>query len=138
MSGPPPFQSLLVQVSFKTRELPEFAGAPVVSIPSRSGLLQNEERKMFERLFVSIPSRSGLLQNDERLRPCPFHSFQSLLVQVSFKTLSTEQLWSVEGVSIPSRSGLLQNSGDSENASVHSGFQSLLVQVSFKTERGGK
>jgi len=105
------FQSLLVQVSFKTPKARESDYPVGVSIPSRSGLLQNV-RPQFERTaescfnpfsfrspskrqgpwrgdnenVVSIPSRSGLLQNTE----CglTFPGFP---------------------VSIPSRSGLLQN-----------------------------
>ena len=82
------FQSLLLQVSFKTG--PTDTSEPErVSIPSPSGLLQNN--KFFPvhlRCSVSIPSPSGLLQN--RLRPCFIRAptFQSLLLQVSFKTFS--------------------------------------------------
>jgi len=127
-----------------------------VSIPSRSGLLQNavggrsnvvrrgfnpfsfrspsKHRTVFGPVdgLVSIPSRSGLLQNAVCSASTPADAFQSLLVQVSFKTQRRDRAdyqhdrfnpFSFRSpskpppaqnpvpafVSIPSRSGLLQN-----------------------------
>ena len=172
------FQSLLLQVSFKT-SFPVPASRTVrVSIPSPSGLLQNTHRPEIRCQCVSIPSPSGLLQNNRIRRvyttvgcfnpfsfrspsklfapadieqaqqcfnPFSFRSpskhrgrrcgritwFQSLLLQVSFKTI-TWRASRCARVSIPSPSGLLQNS----QAPQHGGamkFQTLLLQVSFKT-----
>jgi len=84
-------------------------------------------------IIVSIPSRSGLLQNmnqtsiPSQMRFNPF----------SFRSPSKRGRHSVanfQGVSIPSRSGLLQNTVDREYIEQLT-FQSLLVQVSFKTAR---
>jgi len=147
------FQSLLLQVSFKTavarcvgNEIGRFnpfsfrspskrrtggtGYQSFVSIPSPSGLLQNAGYHNPAQWTVSIPSPSGLLQNgclndsytDSRFNPFSFRSpskrcsrlsmtlagFQSLLLQVSFKTERTAESWP-SLVSIPSPSGLLQN-----------------------------
>ena len=64
------FQSLLLQVSFKTAAEARLE-VVVVSIPSPSGLLQNLGRRdMRRKRDVSIPSPSGLLQNSRSLRRC--------------------------------------------------------------------
>jgi len=60
--------------------------------------------------IVSIPSPSGLLQNANLSSSSFFFSFQSLLLQVSFKT--TYRAYNLAA----------------------SEFQSLLLQVSFKTD----
>ena len=150
------FQSLLLQVSFKTIDGQDIKILPSVSIPSPSGLLQNTRLQTFVEVLcfnpfsfrspskrsrgrfwqaspVSIPSPSGLLQNRMRLQHEETHT-----------------------VSIPSPSGLLQNFGRTGNQAVRPGFnpfsfrspskrlliviqrkktlfQSLLLQVSFKT-----
>ena len=58
-----------------------------VSIPSPSGLLQNFGYGAFGNAGrVSIPSPSGLLQNPNGLEVTEKEAFQSLLLQVSFKT----------------------------------------------------
>jgi len=57
---------------------------------------------------VSIPSPSGLLQNTHPVWVGLTLSFQSLLLQVSFKTLPHDCVVRIN-VSIPSPSGLLQN-----------------------------
>ena len=147
------FQSLLLQVSFKTSRAP-LRKNYLVSIPSPSGLLQNNYlagftlRPRFNPFSfrspskqsgastwrcdeVSNPSPSGLLQNAFEcttarwwsFNPFSFRSpskpvarqrstgaarFQSLLLQVSFKT-DTVEVPVVMSVSIPSPSGLLQN-----------------------------
>jgi len=137
------------------RLLNGFFEQPTVSIPSPSGLLQNFGRqRMSEVKCVSIPSPSGLLQNRYEVGCCSLGLFQSLLLQVSFKTSTT--LTTVPGtVSIPSPSGLLQNLRQ-HHVAYHerfnpfsfrspskrcnqleppplAAFQSLLLQVSFKT-----
>jgi len=59
----------------------------IVSIPSPSGLLQNlPQDQLWSVEGVSIPSPSGLLQNGSRTNYGPWIMFQSLLLQVSFKT----------------------------------------------------
>jgi len=125
------FQSLLLQVSFKTAA----AGprpATGVSIPSPSGLLQNAPVVEVVRVlgFNPFSFRSPSKQDvGPALRGDPW--FQSLLLQVSFKTTQTQTSDELR-VSIPSPSGLLQNTfrGLAAKPSL---FQSLLLQVSFKT-----
>jgi len=126
------FQSLLLQVSFKTlthsrRQLrsrfnpfsfrspskrfcsPKYCGYHV-SIPSPSGLLQNAVCSASTLAdAVSIPSPSGLLQNDRGRCGGRIAGFQSLLLQVSFKTELPGGFCIAPAVSIPSPSGLLQN-----------------------------
>jgi len=125
------FQSLLVQVSFKTMAARYDRTEECVSIPSRSGLLQNaiagELPGGFRFNPFSFRSPSKLLPH----KLWPLALFQSLLVQVSFKTITGANIRgdtrfnpfsfrspSKQGndvgpdalrVSIPSRSGLLQN-----------------------------
>ena len=130
-----------------------------VSIPSPSGLLQNDKgpRAAPARRMVSIPSPSGLLQNRKSTSITLTTAFQSLLLQVSFKTADrlvgsperrfnpfsfrspskrrTDSLVPPNVVSIPSPSGLLQNQGRPV-VRLPVGFQSLLLQVSFKTKPG--
>jgi len=60
--------------------------------------------------IVSIPSPSGLLQNGPNTDMRSMLAFQSLLLQVSFKTCRAKRTSGME-VSIPSPSGLLQNEG---------------------------
>jgi len=80
------FQSLLLQVSFKTGR-PLIVNEISVSIPSPSGLLQNAgEHALRVAIPVSIPSPSGLLQNPKWPHVARRMPFQSLLLQVSFKT----------------------------------------------------
>ena len=94
---------------------------------------------MFERILVSIPSPSGLLQNGAIAEELPGgFQFQSLLLQVSFKTLLDALHYSGRVVSIPSPSGLLQNESARRDPPCGQ-FQSLLLQVSFKTSgQGGR
>ncbi len=129
------FQSLLVQVSFKTKVESNFYRTNV-SIPSRSGLLQNTPQCCRRQLRkVSIPSRSGLLQNPRRLaRSSRGRRFQSLLVQVSFKTTSAQgrcgiPLFQSLLVQVSFKTQILR-----QHHITYRLFQSLLVQVSFKTE----
>jgi len=173
------FQSLLLQVSFKTAEAYEDAleslGFNPFSFRSPS---KRAPHRCMSVWSVSIPSPSGLLQNRmkanipgvSRFNPFSFRSpskppaaticagdrlFQSLLLQVSFKTMKVSE-YHVESlgfqslllqvsfktrqdnipnqdfVSIPSPSGLLQNR-DRSHTEASSVFQSLLLQVSFKT-----
>ncbi len=126
------FQSLLLQVSFKTAD--RLVGSPERRFnpfsfrsPSKPGSAGGTIT-----CWVSIPSPSGLLQNEaggDFGRP---HPFQSLLLQVSFKTISLRGK-PMQRVSIPSPSGLLQNSDRHPRWRPNRGFQSLLLQVSFKT-----
>jgi len=109
-----------------------------VSIPSRSGLLQNNaDADMRTIKAVSIPSRSGLLQNVGVDGFISGMLFQSLLVQVSFKTaarttgLGASRFQSLL-VQVSFKTGCGVDSGDVE------AFQSLLVQVSFKTAAAGR
>jgi len=105
-----------------------------VSIPSRSGLLQNGARRQVESNFCFNPfSFRSPSKQIKRLFVAAAKAFQSLLVQVSFKTggavmstslprfnpfsfRSPSKRWimrvdTCRCVSIPSRSGLLQNAG---------------------------
>ena len=154
-----------------------------VSIPSPSGLLQNGWVHRIDKCrCVSIPSPSGLLQNrdwewllgDAGFNPFSFRSpskprtspeepgpkpFQSLLLQVSFKTkwvvirirqdrfnpfsFRSPSKRPVEGLPEPTafQSLLLQVSFKTraiQRMRVFVPFQSLLLQVSFKTWKGGK
>jgi len=104
------FQSLLVQVSFKTETTNE-SNTHLVSIPSRSGLLQN-------------PRECPICAGEERFNPFSFRSPSKL---------RTARTTAPGAVSIPSRSGLLQNVASRTSRSPVT-FQSLLVQVSFKTQ----
>jgi len=104
--------------SFRSPSKPSTARTTVpgtiVSIPSPSGLLQNSTRPhVSTRRSVSIPSPSGLLQNGAQREVEINFQFQSLLLQVSFKT----------------RLEVLK--------CTTAKFQSLLLQVSFKTQQGG-
>jgi|GEM_PF-458910 len=173
------FQSLLLQVSFKTMSRSTLHGpisfnpfsfrSPskptavrengqiVVSIPSPSGLLQNGVRVYYSQVvgfnpfsfrspskrkgamiqssivFVSIPSPSGLLQNIHVTKPHPSLVFQSLLLQVSFKTLAqaAARLGRVGFNPFSFRSPSKRSTLLAQAAARL--FQSLLLQVSFKT-----
>ncbi len=134
------FQSLLVQVSFKTRALPQM---PCGRAPFQSLLVQVS----FKTPYAVLTKAEGLRFNpfsfrspSKRRRPSwssGTQRFQSLLVQVSFKT---PRMWTLRRrlVSIPSRSGLLQNDASPDPPFPSGSFQSLLVQVSFKTPRAGR
>jgi len=80
------FQSLLLQVSFKTANENRRISCRVVSIPSPSGLLQNSELQEkqktvgFNPFSFRSPSKPGEDWVDLLAK------FQSLLLQVSFKT----------------------------------------------------
>ena len=126
------FQSLLLQVSFKTtegtRRNPPCGRFNPFSFRSPSKRRLMEKRYMMNRFnpfsfrspskrygafgdagrVVSIPSPSGLLQNPRGPGDRRSFPFQSLLLQVSFKTFHRTNYgpWTV---SIPSPSGLLQN-----------------------------
>jgi len=91
-----------------------------------------EHKKETGKLRVSIPSPSGLLQNLIRSPAQPLPWFQSLLLQVSFKTcISAAPSW-------PRRrfNPFSFRSPSKHRRPLYSRglwFQSLLLQVSFKT-----
>jgi len=108
----PPFQSLLVQVSFKT---------PFFQRARRSGFqsllvqvsFKTPTTETIRPASVSIPSRSGLLQNAGRTNYGPWISFNPF----SFRSPSKRdqrRKGKCLSVSIPSRSGLLQNPSPEE------------------------
>ena len=131
----------------------------IVSIPSPSGLLQNARRALLVlRQVVSIPSPSGLLQNAPPPLPLSLPPFQSLLLQVSFKTWektskrrrrsfnpfsfrspskrSCSVSWSTTRVSIPSPSGLLQNARLSHNRCPRMSFNPFSFRSPSKPDGG--
>jgi len=112
--APRPFQSLLLQVSFKTPSdatlCPgdRFNPFSFRSPSKRTWPAIAWRRCRFNPFSFRSPSKPGGKQNEDK------HSFQSLLLQVSFKTANRMRIHIPGVVSIPSPSGLLQNEESSK------------------------